>query len=203
MGEGFRYPEHIRYKKTEKLIKLIADIENEPDSLIADEIAEIKAADFLTMSQIQVLRSGLESAPTLRSLLMGSSLNFPEIEQRKKDPEFEKYLDRMRVKGDKAAYIKMTKNVDSTLRQRETVMSGVGGVKGRQQISGALNILSAIIGGFFVGFFLARTITDDLFVRIVSGLAGSVMLMILEVVLFILRDDELPNELRGKRKKKN
>merc|ERR1719357_192943 len=141
------------------------------------------------MSQIQVLRSSLESPPTLRSLLMGSSVDFPE---------FEKYLNRMRVKGDKAAYIKMTKNVDSTLRQRETVMSGLGGVKGRQQISGALNILSAIIGGFFVGFFLARTITDDLFVRIVSGLAGSVLLMILEVVLFILRDDELPKELSGK-----
>jgi len=203
MGEGYRYPDELRYKKTDQLNKLIADIEKDPGSLIADEIDEFKVEDFLTLSQVQLLRSSLTSPPTIRSLLQGSTVDFPEIEKRKKDPKFEKFLERMKVKGDQAAYYKMTQNVDTSLREKETIMSAIGGAKGRKQISGALNVFSAVIGGFLVGFFIARTITDDFFIRIVAGLAGSVLLMILEVTLFILRDDDLPKELTGKRKTKN
>ncbi|KAG3117924.1 hypothetical protein PI124_g3941 [Phytophthora idaei] len=145
-------------------------------------------------SLLSELRASDPSIPTLISLLrQGRGVQTRVIATYQEEDEEDKkkiikYLAKRRQKllrlDEEMRYSSMVRNVktqsvDTELAHHQTSV--------RQHLSIGANMVMARVTAFIAVYFVARNITENETTRIVAGLGGAIVMMVIEMVLFIAR----------------
>ena len=99
-----------------------------------------------------------------------------------------KEKERMRRKVEEMDYAKMVGNVERAPKGNQEPLGSV-----IMQLSVGLNVIAAMGTMFFVGFFAARSVTDNFTMQMVGGIVGFVGMLLVEMVLFIARSFVVEN----------
>ncbi|KAI9986881.1 hypothetical protein PInf_025850 [Phytophthora infestans] len=145
-------------------------------------------------SLLSKLRASDPSTPTLVSLLrqgrgVQARVVATEQEGNEKDKEKRaKYLAKRRQKllrlDEEMRYGSMVRNVKTQTAAKELTHHNTSV---RQHLSIGANMVIARVTAFIAVYFVARNLTDNETTRIVAGLGGAIVMMVIEMVLFIAR----------------
>ncbi|KAE8899333.1 hypothetical protein PF005_g13976 [Phytophthora fragariae] len=166
---------------------------------IADLLGELRASDPSTPSLASLLRqsSGVQAHTV--------SPEQEEDEQDEKNKEKRaKYLARRREKllrlDEEMRYGSMVRNVKTQTADRELASHQTSV---RQHLSIGANMVMARITAFIAVYFVARSITEHETTRLVAGLGGAIVMMVIEMVLFIARAAKIESIEHDQRKHKS
>ncbi|CAI5737488.1 unnamed protein product [Hyaloperonospora brassicae] len=158
-------------------------------------VAELRQVAAL----LRELRADVPSTPSLVSLLrQGKGVRARVVatekdeEQQKAEQEKEEKRRRYLCKRRKALqrldedmrYDSMVSNVNPVSNRREWTKYETNV---RQHLSIGANMVMARITAFGAVYFVARNVTDNETMRLVAGLGGAIVMMVIEMVLFIAR----------------
>ena len=127
----------------------------------------------------------------LQTLIKGSEIRVPCFEQKTvvADPAQELRKAKLKLRAEERELARMVANVDS--RQVHANKHRAGAAVSLQSASFGLHIIIGMVFGFLAGYLLARTVYGgSQTVRIVGGIVGMVGTLIMEVVLYIVRDEK-------------
>ena len=126
-----------------------------------------------------------------KTLIKGSEIRVPCFEKQTVvvDPAQELRKAKLKLRAEERELARMVANVDS--RQLHANKHRAGAAVSLQSASFGIHILIGMVFGFLAGYLLARTVYGgSTTVRIVGGIVGMVGTLIMEVVLYIVRDEK-------------
>jgi hypothetical protein len=139
------------------------------------------------------------SGPWLHEILRHSHVALPKRPVRQKDPELVKRLQKIQCEIDNREYAGMVKNL--TKRERkEAERDNVGKYLDDLSIGG--NFIITLGTCFCIGYFIGRSKYSDDESRIFCGLAGLILALLIETILFMIRSDKAARIEDQKKKKK-
>ena len=146
----------------------------------------------------------MQDVGTLKSLLQGSSMCIPSLDSqvstKKLDPEQEKRKKRLKERVQERELHRMVSNVDS--RQKMARQFKAGAAVSLKSASFGLHIILGMVFGFVAGYLLARTAYGGgQTVQVIGGIIGMVGTLIMEVTLYIIRDEKARLEAENRARK--
>jgi len=123
----------------------------------------------------------------VHELLRGATL-YKEPEKSTKTPEFKAFLEQQKRKMDEREYQQSVADLSFNKPKDETVKSSLGD-SGSTAIAFGLNVIVLMATGFFFFYCIARILGYTGATPIISGALGLVLAMILETVLFVVREE--------------
>ncbi|KAG6611830.1 ATPase, vacuolar ER assembly factor, Vma12 [Phytophthora cinnamomi] len=167
--------------------------------LVADLLGDLRASDPSTPSLAALLRQG--SGLQARAV----STEQEQIEQDEESREKRaKYLARRREKllrlDEEMRYGSMVRNVKTQTADRELASHQTSV---RQHLSVGANMVMARVTAFIAVYFVARNLTQNETTRLVAGLGGAIVMMVIEMVLFIARAAKIESIEHDQRKHKS
>ena len=158
------------------------------------------ASPGLSLNMLEIIHKELNiSVPTL---IQGSTLRVPAFEKlpASLNPQQELRKQHLKLRAEEREFARMVSNVDT--RQMHAKQHRAGAAVSLQSASFGLHIIIGMAFGFLAGYLLARTVYEGTeTVRIVGGIIGMVGTLIMEVVLYIIRDEKarLKSEMANKK----
>lgn len=122
-------------------------------------------------------------------LLRGSFVHNAPPPKKRRDPEFEKYLQELRIKQERREYQQLVKDLPGNAEP--TASFGSEYSAAQRELSTGVNILSLMITGFVVFWYAGSSMFPDSNIKaIFCGFGGLVAAMFLEIFLFLVRDQK-------------
>ncbi|KAG1712041.1 hypothetical protein DVH05_009281 [Phytophthora capsici] len=156
------------------------------------------------------LRDSDPSTPSLVSLLRqgGVQAQVVPVDQDGENEEDKekraKYLSKRRLKlqrlDEEMRYGSMVRNVKTQSAATELSHHQTSV---RQHLSIGANMVMARVTAFIAVYFVARNLTDNETTRLVAGLGGAIVMMVIEMVLFITRAAKFENIEHEQKKHKS
>tara|TARA_B100000780_G_scaffold265170_1_gene220370 strand:+ start:293 stop:913 length:621 start_codon:yes stop_codon:yes gene_type:complete len=143
------------------------------------------------------------SVVPLKELIHGSSIQIPSLEKKTNistNPEQELRKQNLKNRVQERELHRMISNVDS--RQKMARKFRAGAAVSLKSASFGLHIILGMVFGFVAGYLVARTAYGGgQTVQVIGGIIGMVGTMIMEVVLYIIRDEKarLESEKRNQK----
>jgi uncharacterized membrane protein YeaQ/YmgE (transglycosylase-associated protein family) len=125
------------------------------------------------------------------TLLRGSSVEFPAFDQSAPsiDPKQELRKSRLKQRVEERAFARLVSNVDN--RQAHERQFRAGAAVSLKAGSFGIHIIIGMMCGFLAGYLLSRVAYGGgQTVQIIGGIIGMVGTLIMEVVLYIIRDEK-------------
>ncbi|ETI34713.1 hypothetical protein F442_20957 [Phytophthora nicotianae P10297] len=148
--------------------------------LASSLLRELKASDPATPTLVSLLRQGRG----VQARVMATDQEETEEDREKRA----KYLARRRQKllrlDEEMRYDSMVRNVKTQSAAKELAHHQTSV---RQHLSIGANMVMARVTAFIAVYFLARNLTENETTRLVAGLGGAIVMMVIEMVLFIAR----------------
>lgn len=130
---------------------------------------------------------------TLLELIKGTKLHFPEfdIHEKESDPLLLKDMQRRReylkLKQEDREYNMMVYGSHSNPHIQKTLSHGNQFSSMKNQMSVGINMIVSVFAGFGMGYYIGLQLKYEHGTALVIGLAASVVITIIEMILFILR----------------
>ena len=155
-----------------------------------------------SLDALDVVRSRTSENNFVNTLLHGSSVEFPSFDQAAPllDPKQEMRKTRLKQRVQERAFARLVSNVDT--RQAHERHFRAGAAVSLRAGSFGIHIIIGMICGFLAGYLLARVAYGGgQTVQIIGGIVGMVGTLIMEVVLYIIRDEKARLKAESKKKK--
>jgi len=175
------------------------------------EVLKLKTINLKQAQQLSVLiRSrlkeleGIESLGTswngwVHELCINSDLHIPPKPERKKSPEFQAYLEKMKRKQEDMQYKQMSKTVNSSSfsTSPSSIIKDAEFSSLSKELGVGLNIIVLMATGFIVFWYVGKSIyKDDTVKPVFLGLIGLIGALLIETVLLIIREQK--KDIRAK-----
>ncbi|CAI5745688.1 unnamed protein product [Peronospora destructor] len=150
---------------------------------MATLLGELRVSDPSTPSLVSLLRQG--NGIQVRAV---AAQEGEEEEEQKMKEKKAQYLAKRREKlqrlDEEMQYSNIVRNFKTSSVTKELANYQTNA---RQHFSIGANMVMARITAFVAVFFVARNLTDNETTRLVAGLGGAIVMMVIEMVLFITR----------------
>lgn len=200
-----------------RVLKYLAEAAIEGDAELAQyarllsEQRESKEEAFISLQHVQRLSERYrrlhpdrDDDGFVHQILRGSRLYCePPPAPRERDPEFARRLERLRRQQEEREYADMTKDLRSRDRIR-FVEAGEDAISVKNELGFGYNVIMLMVTGLVLGYVAARAVTDNQIVQVGVGLLGMFAAMLMETVLFVIREerkDKVLKQLRESKKK--
>jgi len=129
----------------------------------------------------------------LHQLIVGSQVCAltPARSSRQQDPAFKRYLQEQRWKQDRREYAELVKDLPGNrVRDPETAI-GKGYASASRDVGHGINILTLMVTGFIVFYYAGTNLfPHNQIFAVLTGLVGLVGAMMVEVCLFLVREQK-------------
>jgi hypothetical protein len=144
----------------------------------------------ITLDELEILTKQYSDI-SFNTLISGTTIRVPTFEQKNTviHPQQEIRKKNLKLRAQEREFARMVSNVDS--RQLHAKKHRNGAAVSLQSASFGLHIIIGMACGFLAGYLLTRTVySGSQTVRVVGGVVGMVGTLIMEVVLYIIRDEK-------------
>uniref|UniRef100_M4B3M7 Uncharacterized protein n=1 Tax=Hyaloperonospora arabidopsidis (strain Emoy2) TaxID=559515 RepID=M4B3M7_HYAAE len=152
---------------------------------VAALLRELRADEPSTPSLVSLLRQEGGVQARVAAVVMDEEEQTREQEKKEKRSKYllkrRKVLQRL---DEDMRYDSLVRNVTPQSNRREWTQYEANV---RQHLSVGANMVMARITAFGAVYFVARNVTDNETTRLVAGLGGAIVMMVIEMVLFIAR----------------
>ena len=131
---------------------------------------------FYQPDDVKTLKSNLDKGVFLNDVLEGSTLNFRVLtDQSRINPDLQKRLNELRSEQENQQYLSMTKNTNVYVTGKSAIAprsehSPVVDKSVQKQLTMVLNFFISLFITYFTGHWLAAYLTDELAIRVLSGM---------------------------------
>jgi len=186
----------LRLRLTSQLKEAIRDALNSEQPLSDAERTSLQEAlnpdsKGASLDALDVVRRRTSENNFVNILLHGSSVEFPSFDQAAPslDPKQETRKTRLKQRVQERAFARLVSNVDT--RQAHERQFRAGAAVSLRAGSFGIHIIIGMICGFLAGYLLSRVAYGGgQTVQIIGGIVGMVGTLIMEVVLYIIRDEK-------------
>ena len=164
-------------------------------ALLRDSVAP--GSDSISLDALEALERCLRAQPSsprpsqLRDLLRGSVIDFPRRKSiSKEDPDQVRRKAALQRRKEQREYDRMVANVDH--KQRADALVRGGAAVSVKRASYGAHIIVGMFLGFGAGYMLSKSVYDgSTTVQFVGGIIGMVGTLMLEVSLYIIREEKV------------
>ncbi|EFJ24618.1 hypothetical protein SELMODRAFT_271067 [Selaginella moellendorffii] len=193
----------LRFHSTAGIQEFL-DAASSSASLLPDRVSELalryKDASVVPYQVIRDVWSNFapEARPSFRRLLEGATFAFHSPKPREKPKELQERLQKLQELADQKAYKDLVKDVVKENEEMVPLSTY------KDQIGFGLHVIVTMFTGFLLGFALFRSqFEESVVLHVAGGLIGLFAGMILETVLFIVRDYQYQNSSKFKKRRIN
>mmetsp|Transcript_8917 Transcript_8917/g.29488 ORF Transcript_8917/g.29488 Transcript_8917/m.29488 type:complete len:212 (+) Transcript_8917:58-693(+) len=136
-------------------------------------------------------RAGMDG-PYMHKIAAGSGLALDKPPVREKPPELVARLKRLQEAEDQRKYDSMVEDVTKAEREAVAIAEGGGMRTYKEQLGFGLHVIAMMGTCFAIGHVGARGLRDDPVIRMLAGVLGAAMGLLIETLLLIIRSSRLP-----------
>ena len=162
------------------------NVELKPDPKFS---SYLEGKKFFHPDDLKTLKSSLGKGVFLNDILEGSTLNFGLMTDQRINPELQKRLNELRSEQENEQYLSMTKNTKVYVTGKSAIAprskhTPVVDKSVQKQLTMVLNFFISLFITYFTGHWLAAYLTDELAIRVLSGMVIASVVAVAEIFIF-------------------